>query len=59
MKIVQVGVGGMGGVHFNIYKNLEGIEYAAVCDIRTDMLKQVRTGPSVQALPLHAEHAGR
>lgn len=40
MKIVQVGVGGMGNVHFNIYKNLEGIEYAAVCDIRTDMLKQ-------------------
>lgn len=40
MKIVQVGVGGMGSVHFNIYKNLEGIEYAAVCDIRTDMLKQ-------------------
>jgi predicted dehydrogenase len=40
MKIVQVGVGGMGSVHFNIYKNLEGIEYAAVCDIRTDMLKK-------------------
>ncbi|MBQ8409773.1 MAG: Gfo/Idh/MocA family oxidoreductase [Clostridia bacterium] len=40
MKIVQVGVGGMGSVHFNIYKNMQDIEYAAVCDIRTDMLKQ-------------------
>ena len=40
MKIAIVGVGGMGTVHFNIYKKLESIDFAAACDIRLDMLKE-------------------
>ena len=39
MKIALVGVGGMGSVHFNIYKNMQDIELVA-CDIRIDMLKE-------------------
>lgn len=38
MKIALVGVGGMGSVHFNIYKDMQDIELVA-CDIRIDMLK--------------------
>ena len=40
MKIALVGVGGMGSVHFNVYKNLTDIEFVAACDIRMDMLKE-------------------
>ncbi|MBQ8415930.1 MAG: Gfo/Idh/MocA family oxidoreductase, partial [Clostridia bacterium] len=40
MKIALVGVGGMGTVHFNIYKKLENIDFVAACDIRLDMLKE-------------------
>ena len=40
MKIALVGVGGMGGVHFNIYKGMTDIELVALCDIRMDMLKE-------------------
>ena len=38
MKIALIGVGGMGDVHFNIYKNMQDIELVA-CDVRLDMLK--------------------
>ena len=40
MKIALVGVGGMGSVHFNIYKGMQDIELVALCDIRMDMLKE-------------------
>ncbi len=40
MKIALVGVGGMGSVHFNIYKGMKDIELVALCDIRLDMLKE-------------------
>ncbi len=40
MKLVIVGVGGMGGAHFNIHKNAKNYELAAACDIRLDMLKE-------------------
>ena len=39
MKIGLIGVGGMGGGHLNIYKNMKDIELVA-CDIRLDMLKE-------------------
>lgn len=39
MKIGLIGVGGMGGVHFNVYKGMKDIELVA-CDIRLDMLKE-------------------
>ena len=38
MKIALIGVGGMGSVHFDIYKNMRDIEFVA-CDVRLDMLK--------------------
>jgi predicted dehydrogenase len=40
MKIALVGVGGMGNVHFNVYKGMTDIEFVAACDIRMDMLKE-------------------
>ena len=39
MKLALIGVGGMGGVHFDVYKNLEDVELVA-CDVRLDMLKE-------------------
>ena len=40
MKIALVGVGGMGTVHFNAYKNMKDIELVALCDIRTELLPE-------------------
>ena len=40
MKIALIGIGGMGGVHFNCYKNIKDTEIVAVCDVRTDMAKE-------------------
>ncbi len=40
MKIALIGVGGMGSVHFNAYKDMQDIEFVACCDVRLDMLKQ-------------------
>ncbi len=40
MRIALVGVGGMGSVHFNIYKGMKDIELVALCDVRMDMLKE-------------------
>jgi predicted dehydrogenase len=39
MKIALIGVGGMGGVHFGVYKDMKDIELVA-CDVRLDMLKE-------------------
>ena len=40
MKVAIVGVGGMGGNHFNIYKKMDNVELIAACDVRIDMLKE-------------------
>ena len=40
MKIAIVGVGGMGTVHFNIYKSMADVEIVALCDIRTEILAE-------------------
>ena len=40
IKVAIAGVGGMGGLHFNIYNDAEGIELVAACDVREDMLKK-------------------
>jgi len=39
MKIALIGVGGMGSVHFDVYKNMKDIELVT-CDVRLDMLKE-------------------
>ena len=48
MKIALVGVGGMGGVHLNVYKGMNDIELVALCDIRLDMLKEKAAGLSAK-----------
>lgn len=47
MKVAIVGVGGMGGLHFDIYKNMPGIELIAACDVRLDMLKEKAAGMNI------------
>lgn len=48
LKAVLVGVGGMGSVHFNAYKNMKNINLAAVCDVRMDMLKEKTAGMDIK-----------
>ncbi len=38
MKIGLIGIGGMGGVHFGVYKKMEGITLS-VADVRVDMAR--------------------
>lgn len=40
LKVGLVGIGGMGFVHYNAYKKLEGAQVVAVADVRTDMAKE-------------------
>lgn len=40
IRVGLVGIGGMGGAHFRIYKELEGVEVVAVADVRTDIAKE-------------------
>ena len=39
IKVAMVGLGGMGGAHFRLYKDIEDVEVIAVCEIREDMAK--------------------
>lgn len=47
MKVVICGVGGMGSVHFNIYKKMQGIDFAAACDVREDILREKIEGMAI------------
>ena len=40
IKVALIGIGGMGKVHFDAYKKLDGAEVIAVADVRTDMAKE-------------------
>lgn len=40
IKVALVGIGGMGKVHFDCYKNIEDAKIVAVCDVRTDMARE-------------------
>lgn len=40
MKAVLVGLGGIGAVHLNAYKNIKNIELVAVCDVRSNIIKE-------------------
>ncbi|MBQ4145051.1 MAG: Gfo/Idh/MocA family oxidoreductase [Clostridia bacterium] len=44
MKIGLVGIGGMGFVHFNSYKNIEDAQLVAVCDVDVETLNQKTEG---------------
>ncbi len=39
-KIALIGIGAMGGGHYNCYKNIENAEVIAVADVRTEMAKE-------------------
>ena len=39
-KVALVGIGGMGGCHFNCYKGIENAEVIAFADVRTEMAKE-------------------
>ncbi len=47
-KVALVGIGGMGGCHFNCYKNIETAQVVAVCDVRVDMAKEKVADESVR-----------
>lgn len=40
MKVALIGVGGMGYCHYLAYKDVEGAEVVAVCDVNMEMLKE-------------------
>lgn len=40
LKVILVGIGGMGGCHFDSYKGIEGAEVIAVADVQTDMARK-------------------
>lgn len=40
MRVAIVGLGGMGNVHFHVYKGSEKAEIVAVCDIRVEMARE-------------------
>lgn len=46
-KVALIGIGGMGGHHFNVYKGIEGCKVVAVADVRTDMAKEKVNDESV------------
>lgn len=46
LRVGLIGIGGMGFCHYNAYKNVNGANVVAVCDIRTDMAKEKTKGES-------------
>ncbi len=44
LKVGLIGCGFMGAMHANCYKNLEGVELAAVADIREDKAQEISRG---------------
>lgn len=40
IKVALIGIGGMGGCHFNAYKKIKDAEIIAVADVRTEMTKE-------------------
>ena len=52
MKVGLIGIGGMGFVHFNCYKKMDGMEIA-VADIRVDMAKEKIKNDSI---PVYASY---
>ncbi len=51
IKIGVVGIGGMGGVHFRAYKNIEGVKVVAVADVRCDMAKEKVDDEAINIYP--------
>ena len=47
IKVGLIGIGGMGGVHYNAYKTISGAEVVAVADVRVDMAREKTAGDGV------------
>ena len=50
LKVVLVGVGGMGGVHLNEYEKIKNVKLVAACDVRLDMLKEKTNGMDINCI---------
>lgn len=48
LKAALIGAGGMGGVHLNRYKTLDGVQLAAIADIRTDVAAEKADDESIK-----------
>lgn len=51
LRVGLVGIGGMGFVHYNAYKKIDGAEVVAVADVRTDMAKEKIAEDKVSIYP--------
>ena len=51
LKVGLVGIGGMGGVHFNAYKKIPTAEVVAVADVRVEMAREKTEGTGVRVYP--------
>ena len=56
IRVAIVGVGGMGGVHFNIYCKKTDIELVAACDLRIDMLREKAKKNGREDVTLYADY---
>lgn len=48
LKVALIGAGGMGSVHFGAYKDIDGAELCAVCDVREEVLKEKTEGTDIK-----------
>jgi predicted dehydrogenase len=48
LKVGLIGCGFMGAMHANCYKNLEGVELAAVADLRPDKAEELASGTNAR-----------
>lgn len=48
LKVGLIGCGFMGAMHANCYKNLEGVELAAVADLRREKAEELASGTNAQ-----------
>lgn len=48
IKVGLIGIGGMGGNHFECYKNIENAEVVAVADVREAMASEKISGTSTK-----------
>ncbi len=55
-RVAIVGVGGMGGVHFNIYCKRTDIELVAACDLRLEMLREKAVKNGREDVALYADY---
>lgn len=48
LKVALIGIGGMGGAHYNCYKSAPNAEVVAVCDVRKEMAEQKTAADNIR-----------